>query len=66
MESTFIAEGKVKDEEGNEYTQGKYKTYRKPYIIIDSLEQLMNLLKDLGVSLIIDDGRIIIYDDYVE
>lgn len=56
----------IRDEDGKVIYQDHYKIIKKPYIIIDSLERLMDLIKDVKEELIIDEGHILIYDGYVE
>ena len=50
----------------NCYNSGYYKTRLKPYVIIDSIEQIIELIKDVGESLIVDENTITIYDYYIE
>lgn len=39
---------------------------KKPYIMIDSLEQLMKLIKDTKNELVVSEDTITIYDGYLE
>ena len=59
---------KITDEDGSDliYEHCKTKTIKKPYIVIDSLEQLMELIKDVGEKIIVSEDTILIYDDYIE
>lgn len=39
---------------------------KKPYIEINNLEQLMELIHDVKDDIIVSENCIIIYDDYIE
>ena len=59
---------KITNEDGSDliYEHCKTKTIKKPYIEIGSLEQLMELIKDVRESIVVDEDNIIIYDYYLE
>lgn len=43
-----------------------YGKAREWYIHIDTLEDLMNLIKETGESIVVCEGSLLIYDDYIE
>lgn len=45
---------------------GEIEIVKKPYVIIESLEQLVELIKDTKEDLIVSEDEIIIYDYYIE
>ena len=66
-EETVSCDGYVRDEEGERMRQTITKTKKTPKICIDTLDDLMNLIRMAEAPIIIDsDYTIEIYDGYRE
>ena len=63
---TKYTRGTVQDDEGNTLEVERCKVSYKPYIIINSLEELMKFIKDVDNELVIREDYIEIYDGYRE
>lgn len=60
-------EFKITRANGEEFThKNSFKKERDTFIKIESLEELLSLIKEVNCALILHDDSITVYDDYVE
>jgi len=63
---TYEKYGLVFKESDKEYkSHGKWQRDKDATVEINSLDEMMTLIKDVG-SIVLDEDRITIYDDYLE